>query len=878
MKTSVAPSGKLSLVKTSVENVCPIILRETLGVDRIHEPVTIGLPFPIGIVVDSTQLVLLDQEGHSCLFQMQVLARWPDGSVKWALFDFFSTVGPHQTVEYTVGRSHESHGGAPSEFSMIHREGDALTVDTGKVCFALNPTMFQPFEQVVMNGLSFLDQGKSAFVLTDDSGKVWDPRISTVEVEASGPVRVTLRVEGSFSTDLTAMADFIARLSFFRDSGLVALAFTLRNPRAACHPGGMWDLGDDGSIFFRDLSLQLALSSTNGSSVTCQARPSLSSQLHEGSRVQVYQDSSGGENWKSTNHVNRLGQVMNTFPGYRVTVADSVVEEGSRATPVIQWENEHQCVSATIDGFWQNFPKALEGNRDQITLRLFPHQYHDVFELQGGEQKTHKLYLCFDHVAQERESLGWIHAPLMVRNDPEWYAKSKAVNYLLPRNHDKNDAYLRLIDCIIIGEHTFFDRREIIDEYGWRNFGEVYADHEAVGHRGPFPRISHYNNQYDVINGLLVEFLRTGEHRWYELAQDLARHVIDIDIYHTKEDRPAYNGGMFWHTDHYFDASTGTHRAFSRANKDPDGVQDYGGGPSNEHNYTSGLLLYYFLTGDSLASDTVEGLADWVIEMDQRRSGVLGFIDRRPRGLASASTHRDYHGPGRGGGNSINALIDGYRLTQNIKYLSKAEELIRRCIHPHDRIEERNLTDIEYRWSYLVFLQVLGTYLDFKIECDALDEMYGYAKASLLHYAEWMVKHEVPYKQVLDRVQIPTETWSAQDIRKSNVYKFAAKHADNTKRSMFLQKSEFFFSASVSDLLSFKTCRLTRPLVLLLVNGYLHAYFQANPDESAPVSSKTVTYGRPRSFAPQLHELYTLREWAISVVGDVKRLMPFGKV
>ena len=593
--------------------------------------------------------------------------------------------------------------------------------------------------------------------------------------------------------------------------------------------------------------------------------------------MQVYQDSSGGENWKSANHVNRLGQVMNAFSGYRVTIGDAVVEEGHRASPMIQWENGRQCISGTIENFWQNFPKSLEGNSGQITFRLFPQHYNDVFELQGGEQKTHTIFLCFDEVAQEQGEVDWSHAPLMVCSDPQWYARSKAINYLLPRCQDKNDAYVQLIDSVVSGENTFFDRREIIDEYGWRNFGEVYADHEAVGHQGPSPRVSHYNNQYDVIFGLLIEFLRTGEPRWFELGQDLARHVIDIDIYHTKEDRPAYNGGMFWHTDHYFDASTGTHRAFSSANKHPDGLQDYGGGPCNEHNYTSGLLLYYFLTGDSLVYEVIEGLADWVIEMDQCRPGVLGFLDRRPSGLASSSTHRDYHGPGRGGGNSINALIDGYRLTQNPKYLCKAEELIRRCIHPHDRIEERNLTDIEYRWSYLVFLQVLGSYLDFKVQCRSLDEMYAYAKASLLHYAKWMVEHEVPYKQVLDRVQIPTETWSAQDIRKSNVCKFAAKHADGVTRSQFLEKSEFFFSASVFDLLSFQTCQLTRPLVLMLVNGYMHSYFQANPNESAPMPFSKVAFGRPKSFSPQLHELYQFKDWVSSVIGDVKRLMPFGK-
>ena len=35
------------------------------------------------------------------------------------------------------------------------------------------------------------------------------------------------------------------------------------NPRAAKHPGGAWDLGDPGSVFIRDLSIELATDVNN---------------------------------------------------------------------------------------------------------------------------------------------------------------------------------------------------------------------------------------------------------------------------------------------------------------------------------------------------------------------------------------------------------------------------------------------------------------------------------------------------------------------------------------------------------------------------------------------------------------------------------------
>ena len=45
---------------------------------------------------------------------------------------------------------------------------------------------------------------------------------------------------------------------------------------------------------------------------------------------------------------------------------------------------------------------------------------------------------------------------------------------------------------------------------------------------------------------------------------ELAVHVRDIDVYHTDEDKSAYNHGLFWHTVHYVDAGTSTHRSYPR--------------------------------------------------------------------------------------------------------------------------------------------------------------------------------------------------------------------------------------------------------------------------------------------------------------------------
>ena len=204
----------------------------------------------------------------------------------------------------------------------------------------------------------------------------------------------------------------------------------------------------------------------------------------------------------------------------------------------------------------------------------------------------------------------------------------------------------------------------------------LYADHEAVGHAGPAPLVSHYNNQYDALAAFLTWFMRTGDRRWWRQAQELAAHVIDIDLYHTDKDKAAYNGGMFWHTVHYVDAGLATHRAYPKAPGVP------GGGPSPEHVYATGLLLHYFLTGDTASRDAVVQLADWLLAAEDGRLSRWRWLSSADTGLTSASGSMRYHGPGRGGANTITTLLHAHRLTGDERYLTQAERLIRRCGHP----------------------------------------------------------------------------------------------------------------------------------------------------------------------------------------------------
>jgi hypothetical protein len=827
------------------------------AVPRRGEPVTCGLPWPRGALRSPAELSLEDDAGRAASLQGRALQHWPDGSVRWCLLDWQADVTG--SARYRLRTTPPAGPVAAVPGVRALPDGDGLLVDTGAAQFLLRPGPHFPFASVRAGGAEAVDPRRTRLTAEDGAGQVYTPVVERLRVAEPGPVRATVHAEGRLAGGPAGpLADFFAELHFFASSAAVRFVLTVRNPRRARHPGGLWDLGDAGSIYLRDLTLLAALPAGAGPA-RLRCSPELQAPAEElALPLELYQDSSGGENWRGPNHVNRHHVVPNTFRGYRL-VAGGRERAGLRATPLVSLARGGRSLAVAVRHFWQNFPTAVEATEEAVLLRLFPRQYADVHELQGGEQKTHTFTFAFGPDAVTPEPLHWCRAPLLARATPSWYCASGAFPHLTPLADDPNAEYLRLVYAAVEGEDTFARKREVIDEYGWRHFGDVYGDHEAVFHKGPAPLVSHYNNQFDNLAGFLYQFARSGDRRWWQHAEELARHVVDIDVYHTDADKAGYNRGMFWHTYHYVDADTGTHRAYPRSSGSA------GGGPSGGHNYATGLVLYHLLTGEPAARATAVDLARWVVEMDDGSKTPYRWLAGGYTGYATASGNPGYYGPERQGANSINCLLDGHSLSGEPAFLAKAEQIIRRCVHPADDLVAYNLIDAEHRWFYTMFLQAVGRYLDYKAQRGELDQRYAYARASLLHYARWMAAHERPSLEC-PHLHYRTETWPAQDMRKSEVLYFAAKHASGEARAGFLARADYFFRYSTATLTAMKTRTLARPVVLLLSNGLMQSYFQRHPDVTAPPPrAEPPDYGAPERFEPQ--KVRALRRFRALVAG-----------
>lgn len=783
-------------------------------------PLNTGLDLPRGFLSDDQSLAIRTPDGKSLAVQSTPLAHWPDGSVKWTLLDFVAPEVSTGTANWSVERRGESTSTIDSPVTLsaetigLRLENDSILLRRGVQETQLN------------------------FVLTSQSGQKLCPQITHQIMESEGPIRWTVLFEGVFRRYRGLR--FAARISTFENTGHVKCDIKLHNPNRAHHKGGLWDLGDAGSISFDSFSVECERS-TPASTIHWKAEFDHADCSSGGGSLSIYQDSSGRENWESKNHVNATGRVPCRFRGYELR-SSARTETGLHGSPTVAIEGGDGSLTVAVPEFWQQFPGSVSAEASHIHVGLFPAQWNDLFELQGGEQKTQTIWLSLDAEDTNLHDSDWVHEPIRITASPVWHLRTKALPYFSPATSDPHSRLANLLAETERSENSLTAKRDAIDEYGWRNFGELWADHEAAYYEGSKPIISHYNNQFDSVYGGILQLARTGDSAWLNLFDPLARHVSDIDIYHTQKDRAAYNGGLFWHTDHYSDAGTSTHRTYTTQNAKPG--QDYGGGPSDEHNYTTGLLHHYYLTGNPESRAAVISLADWVINIDDGSQTVFGLLDAGPTGLASATASADFHGPGRGAGNSVNALIDGWLLTGERRYLDYAETLIQRVVHPEEDIDELDLLDAESRWSYTVFLSALAKYLDIKHEANEHDDAYHYAAASLAHYGRWMLHNERPYFDHPEQLEFPTETWAAQELRKANVLRLAAKFCDADQRAAMLRRGEELADRAWDDLERFESRHVSRALAIAMSEGARDCWLRQQSFDDLPTAEQ-------RSWEPQ---------------------------
>lgn len=189
----------------------PLTITNREAVPRAQQPVTGGVPFARGVLADTSRVRLL-RGSSEVAAQFLTTASWPDGSVRWLLVDTQVDLPSSGSAALTLKTDQ-----APQSVSGVSYSDSSgsLTVNTGTRQFSFQKSELRP------GGITFeVVSGGTTYRATPDS---W-------VVEESGPMKLLVRVDGSFTPAFaSALVRFRARMTFFRNRSDARVALTFQN-------------------------------------------------------------------------------------------------------------------------------------------------------------------------------------------------------------------------------------------------------------------------------------------------------------------------------------------------------------------------------------------------------------------------------------------------------------------------------------------------------------------------------------------------------------------------------------------------------------------------------------------------------------------------
>lgn len=547
-------------------------------------PITSGVPFAQGELADSTNVRLLDEKGQEVPLQAHATMLWRDGTVKWLLISFLADVGAKATATYTLEYGSQVRRRTfPSPLRAIS-QGDVILVETGPLRVRFDATRSGlPIE------IWFDADGDGKFEadeeITDGRGmESWakdeQGRIYTVnhpperiEVEEEGPVRLVVKLEGHHrSKDGAQFFHYIHRFVFYAGSPFVRFYHTWGN-----------DVGKLEFTFFEGLGLRLPLAKAQ--------KWAWKVGLGDG-QMMAGQGPMALDQWRDD--------------AYGLTPALPIAKQ--RADGWVQISNGRFGLTVALRDFWQLYPKSLRFTNEGLEVDLcpdFPPGTYDgctkleeikwFYYLMGGRykvrlgvRKQHEMMLFFHRATDDEEGRQWAKAfqePLIAVCPPERYCDTQVFGEILPATTGRWGNYEEVCERVY---RNYTNQREKGREYGMLNFGDQWGER----------RVNWFNGEYDHTWALLLQFARTGERRWYSLAERAARHFLDVDTCHYGPRRGGYWVHAMGHTGDYF-------------TEQYEGSGIPRGAFTVSHTWTEGFFAWYALSGDPTAWEVATMIADY---------------------------------------------------------------------------------------------------------------------------------------------------------------------------------------------------------------------------------------------------------------------------
>ena len=586
---------------------------EPAGKDRVALPITAGVPLAKGALYRPDNARLL--RGTTVLpLQTRAEARWEDGSIKWLLLDTQVDLKVNEQAKLVLEYGGGAAGKAASGLTLAALPAGGVSVDTGALQAVL-PVAGAP-ELRTSAGKLIAGLGST---LTDKDGLPWQLVTESVRVVETGPLRATVRLDGHYRQG--------ERKHFM---GATLVTFFAGKPYARVDQVFGNDLVNTVMTPIKSLMLDLS---------TAVPPANATVGVVGGGAV------AGGPGM----------QIVQQFDD-KFVVQQGAGDGGKRLAGTVKTES----VAVAVKDLWQNYPKSVGVTAGGLRIGLCPEiapanlyankpdeekLYYYLrdgnYTFRRGLMKRHELWLGPADQADEVAALATRRATLTA--SPVYYEQVRTAGDNLPASPQHFAMYDEILSK---GLDRYLDERERSHEYGLMNYGDWW------GERG----LNWGNEEYDLQVGMLQQYLRTGDPRFFAVGEAAARHNTDIDTIHfaappATEPSQSYEPmpGEVWvhsmgHTGGYYP-------------QDYKGMEVYGPGYATNrgHMWTGGNFLYGMLSGDPLVLDSARLTADWMSSAD--------------------CNHFDF-GNAREPGWMTMAVMSAFRATRDPYYLNAADVML----------------------------------------------------------------------------------------------------------------------------------------------------------------------------------------------------------
>ena len=517
-------------------------------------PVTTGVPFPRGAVIDPQQLRLIDDEKTEVPVQVRVTARWsPRGFIRWALLDFTARIDPLRRRTWWLEYGPQVVRSPVTKPVTVRRDKGVIEVNTGRLVFSVKEQGFSFLESARLingdglRGAELLTGSRLALI--DASGRRYesagDPQ-SRVVVEQSGPLRVVLAARGWFVADGKRLGRYTVRITARQGESSLNVDHTFVITESSHR------------MQYRGVFLETELAHV--------------SRRRFGLDRDGFVDARAEHAWLVQDDDEACRVIEQQAEGRRTLV------QGGRAAGWV----DTGAVTLSIRDFWQQYPKEFEIEGRTLRAHFWPRHprpaRHPLSTISGknihrlwfahegefldlripaeyaqlsrgrdefyyipsaiknksddglGVAKTHTL--CFRF--HEKQASGIAeqtradHRTYGVLADPDWIGRTLTVGML----HPVDTVRFPNVETALSRHFDYLQRmQQRARDYGMWNFGDR---HSRWNHQEMRPVVNRTwaNHHHGCPRTYWLLYLRSGEPKYLQAARRHSRHLMDVDTCH----------------------------------------------------------------------------------------------------------------------------------------------------------------------------------------------------------------------------------------------------------------------------------------------------------------------------------------------------------